>query len=562
MTEQTTDLLIVNARIRTMDAANAEAEAILVRGGEIVAVGARAAVEPLARAAPAVFDAGGRTVLPGFVDAHHHPSLIALWGGLVRVRPPAVTDIAGFQAALRVAAEGLPDGAWLVVMDWDEMLLDERRPPTRDELDEAVPDRPLLAMHYGCHRALANSRALELAGVTKESVDPVGGTIERDRKGMPSGLLVERAMSRAESLARASLIARDVRGFFERLAHHHDALLRVGITRVVDATVPTDLATLYAEAHRAGYLRVPTTIMPVSVTGWLETPWDALEGPVTGDGDAMLDYGPLKLVFDGAPACAMCLGWWQVAGASVNAMAMTIRQGSFDAMRTMLSVKPRIGAKIRSGLTLYPTEDAAAIVRAASERGFSVAIHAIGNEALDRAIAAFDANTSVLSRRNRPRIEHASFLAKSQVTRLSHLGACIVVQPHLMSLPTFASAPSVPGLRNTALRWLLDAGVHVAGSSDAPVAGFDPLDGIRSAVSRRTTRGEVYEPDQCVALEEALVMYTRAAAEAAGAGATSGTITAGKRADFVVLDCALDDVTLARARVATTILGGRVVYET
>lgn len=561
MPEQTTDLLIVNARIRTMEATDTVADAILVREGKIVAVGLRDAIAPLARALPEVFDARGRTVLPGFVDAHHHPSLIALWGGLVRVRPPIVTNVASFQAALRTASVGLPEGAWLVVMDWDEMLLDERRPPTLEELDEAVPDRPLLAMHYSCHRALANTRALELAEITKASVDPVGGTIARGRSGLPTGLLIERAMSRAESLARASLVARDPRGFFDRLAHHHHALLRVGITRVVDATVPTDLAVLYATANENGFMRVPTTIMPVSVTGWLETPWDALEGPVTGEGDTMLTYGPLKLVFDGAPACAMCLGWWQVAGASVNAMAMAIRQGSLDPMRTMLSVKPRVGAKIRSGLTLYPADDAAAIVRAASERGFSVAIHAIGNEALDRAVAAFDANTAALSRRNRPRIEHASFLAKTQVTRLADLGASVVVQPNLMSLPTFASAPSVPGLRNTALRWLLDAGVHVAGSSDAPVAGFDPLDAIRAAVSRRTTRGEVYEPDQCIALDEALVMYTRSAAEAAGSGALAGTITAGKRADFVVLDRVLDEGSLAEARVATTILGGRVVYE-
>ena len=151
--------VVLHADVRVMDSANTRAEAVAWRDGRLLAVGTQAEVEHAAGSEAQVWDAAGATVLPGFIDAHHHPALAALYNGLVRLAPPAVTDIASLQATLAAAASKLEPGRWLVAMDWDEMRLAERRPPTRAELDEAVPDRPLMALHYGCHRAVANSRA-------------------------------------------------------------------------------------------------------------------------------------------------------------------------------------------------------------------------------------------------------------------------------------------------------------------------------------------------------------------------------------------------------------------
>ena len=556
--------LYENGRILTMSraAGASEAEAMAARDGVIVAVGTARDVAAVAGADAERCDLRGQTLLPGFIDAHHHPSIVALYGALVRLVRPHVTDVASLQRALAAAAEKLAPGEWLVACDWDELNFKERRPPTRAELDEAVPDRPLFAMHYSCHRAVVNSRALELAGIDRNTASPSGGTISRGKDRVPDGLLIERAMCRAEEAARASLIAQDADGYFARLTRHHEALLAKGVTYVVDATVPTDLLTLYREGLRRGALRVPTLAFPVSTKGYLEAPWDILDGPVTGQADdELLRVGPVKLVFDGAPGCAMCLSWWQVAGSTLSAWARAAEDGSLDAVRTALSVKPRFeGTSVRTGIAIYRHDEAEAIVRAAAQRGFSVAIHAVGNEAVETALDAYAAapvNGAAALRR----IEHATFLDEPLVRRIKDSGVAVVAQPHFMSLPTYASAPSIPGLRNSPLRWLLDAGVPVAGSSDFPVAGFDPLDGVRSAMSRKTLRGHVYEGDQCVSLDEALAMYTRTAAEVCGEGATRGTLEVGKRADFVVVRGSLRRAEeLETARVVATALGGEVVF--
>ncbi|MFO0615788.1 MAG: amidohydrolase [Polyangiaceae bacterium] len=551
---------LVNADVRTLDPRSPRADSIAWRAGRILAVGARQEVEAALGAHASIEDAGGRTVLPGFIDAHQHPCIVAIYGGAIRLSPPAVHDIPSLLAALREAAARAPAGEWIVAADWDELHLAERRKPTREELDSALPDHPLLALHYSCHRAVANSRALALAGIDRHTPEPSGGTIGRGRGGEPDGLLIERGMSRVESLARASLVARDAEAYFQRLRAHHEALARVGITRVVDATVPTSLAALYREAERGGHLLVPTVMLPVSDAGWLEEPLEVLDGPRTGEGSDLLSVGPVKLVFDGAPACAMCIGWWQLAGSIVGSLAVMLRDRSLDSLRAMTSLAPRYGAKIRTGITIYPKEDADRVVRRIVERGFGVATHAVGNEAIATALGAYEACGGRLGEAAIPRLEHAQFMDRALIERVAASGAAVVTQPHFVSLPAFSSAPSIPGLKNGAVRWLLDAGVKVAGSSDFPVAGFDPLDGIRSAVTRRTARGYTLEEDQAVTLDEAIAMYTRVAAEVSGGLAVTGTLEPGKRADLVILDGALDRSTLADRRVETTVIGGRVAH--
>ncbi len=553
--------VLFNADVRTMDTRGSVAQAVAWRDGRIVAIGTQVEVERATLGEPPEslerIDAHGATVLPGFVDAHHHPSVVALYGGQVRLLPPAVTDIPSLQRALAAAAAALPPGRWLVASSWDEALLAERRPPTRAELDDAVPDRPLMAMHYTCHRALANSRALELAGIRRDTPDPPGGTIGRGPRGVPDGLLVERGMSRVETLERESLAAHDLEGFLTRLAHHHREMAAVGITRVVDATVPGDVIALYREAARRGLLTVPTILFPVSTTGYLEAPWDALSGPVTGHEEGLLRIGPVKLVFDGAPGCALCLSWLQAAGTSVRSWAMAVQRGSLDPLRTLFSIKPRLGRDVRTGIHIYSREEARALLEAATARGFAVATHAIGNAAVELAVSVYEELGAPLGQAGIPRIEHGTFLDRELVARVAGVGAAVVTQPHFMSVPSYDTTASIPGLRNAPLRWLLDAGVKVAGSSDHPVAGFAPLDGVRAAVARRTSGGHAYEPDQRIELHEAIALYTRTAAEVCGCLDECGTLEIGKRADLVVLDRSLEaNGALDSAAVRTTILGG------
>jgi hypothetical protein len=544
---------IAGADVRTMT--GGRAEAIAWRDGWIIAVGSRADV---AREAPdaEIVEARGATVLPGFIDAHHHPCIAALYGGLVRLTPPAVTDIPGIQRALAAASKELAPGRWLVAMDWDENKLAEGRRPTRAEIDDAVPDRPVFALHYSCHSALANSRALELAGIDRDTPEPSGGVIARGKNRVPDGNLFERGMSRVERLARASLVASDLEGYFTRLAEHHRALVRAGITRVVDCAVPPDLGALYREAARRGILIVPTVMFPVSATGYLEAPWDVLDGPVTGEEEGLLTVGPVKLVFDSAPVPCMCLDLTQALASVGGIIARAIRSGSLDAARTARSTRMRLErGKIRTGFPLYRRDEAEDIVRAATEAGFAVGTHAIGNEAIDFVLSTY----ARVPARGLRRIEHGTFLDTDMVKRAADLGVGITSQPAFIMHPMLGAVPAMPRLRYMPHRWLIDAGVKVAGSSDYPVAGIDPLDGIRGAVFRRTASGHVHEPDQRIDVDEAVALYTRTAAEISLAGTQSGTLEPGKRADLVILDPPLAD--LERARVRATVIGGEMVYE-
>jgi predicted amidohydrolase YtcJ len=530
---------VIVGSVRTMASARV-AEAIAFEDGVITEVGDERAVIDAAKGAR-VIDVGAATVLPGFIDAHHHIAISALYDGAVRLVPPAVTDIASLMATLREASERTPPGRWLVVTQWDESLLRERRPPTREELDAAVPDRPLFALHHTCHRGLANSRALELAGIDRQTPDPSGGAISRGSGGHPDGLLIERGMSRVEQLARADRAKADEAGILDRLAAHYRAITRVGITRLADAAVPRDLVPLFRALGARGDVLVPTHVCPVSVRGWLEEPLDALDGAGTGERDGEnLFIGPVKLVFDGAPGCSMCLSWGQALVSMARTVGLSIRRRSLDAIRTSMSIAPRLGRDVRSGIAIYQPEDASRVVRAVVEHGYSVATHALGNAAIEVALGAYASAGEALHRGGIPRLEHAGFADASQARKMADLGVAAVVQPAMLEMHMTASAARIPGLPFFPLRRLVDAGVRVVGSSDYPVHSFDPLVGIRAAISRRNAHGEVVDEGERVTLDEALAMYTRNAAEVLGCLGETGTLEVGKRADLVVID-GLDD---------------------
>lgn len=550
--------VLTNGRVRTLVRGAADAEALAFAAGKIVAVGARDEVLRASGPSARVVDIGGAAVLPGFIDAHHHVAISALYGGCLSLVPPRVTDIASLQSVLAAAAAELAPGRLLVATAWDETALRERRAPTRAELDDAVPDRPLFMLHHTCHRGLANSRALELAGIDGKTPDPPGGLISRGPGGVPDGLLIEQGMSRVESLARAELAKTDALGVLERIAAHHRALARAGITRVVDTAVPPELLAIYRESARRGDLIVPTHACPVSMMGWLEPPLDVLDGPRTGEGDDTLTIGPVKLVFDGAPGCSMCLSWGQVLGGSLRSLGLAVRYGTLDPVRTALSVEPRVGRWVRTGIAIYRQEEASKVVFAAVERGFAVATHALGNAAIEVALSAYEAAGSSLGRAGVPRIEHAAFADRALAARMAAVGAAAVVQPAMIEMHMYENAARIPGLPFFPLRWLAEAGVRLVGGSDHPVHTFDPLVALRTAVTRKNARGVVVDEEQRLTLDEALAMYTRDAAEVIGRGAQCGTLERGKRADLVIVDDWSE--TLARARVRATIIAGRLVH--
>lgn len=544
---------VVHGRVRTLDPARPVAEAVLWESGRLTAVGPRTRVMEAAPRGAEVIDVGAAAVLPGFVDAHHHVAISALYDGAVRLVPPAVTDVASLQSALAAAARTSSPDRWLVATHWDETVLRERRAPTRHELDAAVPDRPAFLLHHTCHRALANTRALELAGIGRHTPDPDGGEISRGAGGVPDGLLVERAMSRVEQLARADRLQVDAGGVLDRMAAHYRAMARSGITRVCDTAVPLDLLDVFRALAARGDVLVPTHACPVSMRGWLTEPIDALDGACSGESvGPNLRIGPVKLVFDGAPGCSMCLTWGQSLVAVARTLALTLRHRNLDAARTAMSIAPRYGRAVRSGIALYDRDGGARVVRAVVERGYGVASHALGNAAIDVALDAYAAAGRMLSRGGVPRIEHAAFAEARQARLMADLGIAAVVQPAMLEMPMAASAARIPGLPFFPLRRLASAGVMLVGSSDYPVHTFDPLVAVRAAMQRRNAHGDVIDPEERLDLDEILAAYTRDAAAVLGCADETGTLAVGKRADVVVVE-GLED---AAPRVARTFVAG------
>ena len=554
-----------NAVVHTLVDGAPTAEAIAWRDGKIVAVGDEKSVREAAGGDARSIDLDGRVVTPGFVDAHHHLMAAVVGASSIDFSGEAPLTIGDVVTRIREASSQLPPESWVLASGYDEHVLAERRHPTRDDLDAAGITNPVLLMHYTHHEGIVCSRGLKVLGIDRHSSAPQGGIIVKDSKGEPNGRLVETAVSRAAQLAERSLIARDELGVLLRMKTYQDRLFEHGITRICDPTVPLETELLYGRARNEGHLDLPVVMMPIGSEGVLVPPWDRVSGPPTGEGPEDLRRGPLKLFFDGGNRCALCMTAGQALRAAASLIRNAIRVGSLGMLRTSQDVTPHWGPdrRLRTGVTYMSRDESRKLVQAACERGFAVAVHALGNEAVSRALDALGHARAQHRDVPPPRIEHASIITSDLASRAADLGVMVVSQPQFLELPIFDSMPKIPGFRMMAHRTLLDAGVHVAGSSDAPVTGFDPLAAMRAAVRRRTRSGAVLQEREAITPVEALRMYTREAAHAAGSLDVAGTLEPGKRADLSVLshDPTSGVDALERARVVQTVLAGETVFD-
>lgn len=546
--------LIFCSNIRTLSGHSGDA--LAVDAGRIRAIGSRAALAARYPDATSV-DLGVRTLVPGFIDPHHHLSMRCALETGVDCRPRVAPTLDALLTRLRDASHALEPGAWVVGFGYDELALGERRHPTRDDLDAACPKHPVLLFHYSCHEIVASSLALSLAGIGEATPEPAGGSHERDRRGRLTGRLVEAALCPVERLGVPDRLARSAEAVLARLDAVQDELLAVGITHLADPTVPSEMHELYRRALAASRLRVGVTAMPVSELGYLRPGWDAVErGPRTGEGSELYRAGPLKLIFDGASRCAMCASSAEIVRISLAGVGGALRARRLDGLRTLTDTQPRrVDGRWKTGISFLEGRAARELVARATDAGFSLAMHAIGNAATDEVLAAVVAARSKIRDVPPPRIEHATFLRPDQPRRIADAGIAVVTQPGFVRLPAFDLVRMPGPFATLPLRALIDAGVCVSGSSDAPVIDFDPLAAMRSAVDRRTASGAVLDASQAITPLEALRLYTENAARVCGELELRGTLAPGKRADFVVLSA--DPVTqLASARVEQTWVGG------
>ena len=472
--------LLVNATVLTQDDSLPVAQALAVKDGRIVEVGGSDEILWLREDEYEVIDLEGRTVIPGFVDPHNHFSIAALEVFWPDCR--TADSVEALQALLVRAAADTPAGEWVRGVGYDHGRLPGRRHPTRADLDAAVADRPVLLMHYSHHQAVANSRALAAAGITRATPDPPGGEIARDKAGEPTGLLFERAIGTVETASRAGWEARFVDVAREASLRYAE----LGLTTIQDAAVTPAMARRYAEARAAGALAIDVAEVRVGSTGWFDPPDDAAPG------------APVKLFADGGYRCAM-----------------------------------RMGDRV-TGFLFYERDALAARMVAAWRSGRGVVCHALGNRGVENAVGAIeDALEREPAGRGRVRVDHAMFLDRALLTRLVDLGVWVVVQPSFI-WDHGGSSPS-PELMLRPFATARAAGLRQAFSSDYPCGENSPLLGIQAAVTRRTRHGEPSGLEEALAAGDALRAYTLDAARAAGLEADRGSLVAGKRADFLVL---------------------------
>jgi predicted amidohydrolase YtcJ len=500
-----------------MDPALGEPDVMVIGNGRITAVGAR----DLLRRFPGIIvdDLGGRTLVPGFIDAHNHLSIAALhplWADL-----SGVTGIEGLQQALLRQAARQPAERWLRGVGWDETTAGVL--PARRDLDALGLDRPIIVVHYSLHQCVVSSRGLDELHIGRRTPDPQGGTIGRGADGEPTGLLIERAWSDAH--ARSMAAYRDADRWGELIAARARVLLGDGITCVHDAACSPSAEDVYHALDAGGTLPISVLLMPHAEAILTPPAAQRLEGPRTGEGDEQLRVGPVKLFADGGIAPAIDA---RVAG----------QRATFGVQFTDLSEQ---------------------MVQAVA-RGFRVAVHAMGNAGLAATLAAFARAARVRpDEDHRFRVEHATLASPAQLREMAALGAIGVVQPgfvhhmgRLVEHLTFDEEIWLP------FGALARAGVPLAASSDDPCAMHAPVSTAAYGVTRRTGSGSVLGAEQSLSYEDWLRAYTAGAAYAGGQEHERGTLTPGKRADLVVLDGALDPA--HPPRVVQTWVGGTQVH--
>jgi predicted amidohydrolase YtcJ len=527
---------IVNAKVWTGDAAQPWAEAVLIRGSEISLVGSNAQVQRAASSGSERIDAGGRLVVPGFIDTHVH----FVEGGMqlasvqlrdARTREQFVTRIQQFAATV-------PEGTWILGGGWDHTLWGGEL-PTRDWIDAVTQRHPVWVNRLDGHMALANSAALAAAGVTRATREVDGGEIVRAADGEATGVLKDNAMALVDKVVPTPAPALLDRALAEAMR----AVNANGVTSIHHMGSWGDLE-VFARAARAGTLttRIYAAVPLADWSKLNETVQARTYGGADGRGNDWLRIGLLKGFVDGS------LG-----------------------SHTAAFHQPFDDAPADRGLLVNTPENLYAWISGADRAGLHVAVHAIGDRAntllLDTYARIAQENGA---RDRRLRVEHAQHLRSEDIPRFSQLGVIASMQPYHLSDDGRWAEPLIGKRIATtyAFRDLLDHEARLAFGSDWPVAPATPLEGIYAAVTRRTLddkNPEGWVPQQKISVAEALHSYTTDAAFASYEESRKGVLAAGYLADLVMLDrdlFAIPPPQIREAKVVMTIVGGRIVAGT
>ncbi|MGI5839340.1 MAG: amidohydrolase [bacterium] len=531
------ELVFVNGNVITVDDAQPKAQAVAVRDGKIIAVGDNAAADECINPATEVIDLKGKTLLPGFNDSHLH--LIFTGVNQMQVNPGGCRSIAEMSELVREKAATEPPGQWIVGHGWDQNLFREGRFPARYDLDLVAPHHPVAIARTCGHVIVVNSRALEIAGITKETPNPAGGEIERDPEtGEPTGLLRENAgklVSRFYSPWSYDLAKKAL-----RLASAQ--AIAAGLTSVTtdDARFIggyRDCLRLYREFWDSGTPMVRTYQL-IAVNEL-----DALlaDGLKTGHGDDKVKVGAIKIFQDGG------LGG-----------------------RTAWLREPYDSAPDTCGVPIYPQPDLDNLLAGVHGAGMQAAIHAIGDAAVDSCLEAIGKAQAAAPRPDpRHRIVHYDILDEGILRRSVELGIVADIQPLFVAMNGKYVVSHLGEARAKLTypwRTIVGRDIPCGGGSDSPVVSFNPLTGIWSAVTRHadySKESEAFLPGEKLTVMEAIKLYTAGSAYTTFEEGSKGTLTPGKLADMVVLGADPLRILPDEIRdipVEMTVIDGKVVY--
>ncbi|GAB3200211.1 amidohydrolase [Nocardioides hungaricus] len=535
------ELLVVNAKVRTVDERDSTASAFLVRGDTVVAVGTDQTVRPVAMPDVTVVDVGGRTVIPGIIDPHNHLSLAAFEPDSVDCGPAPGTSLAEILRAVESHCRGLPESQWVRGVNFLPSAVSEQRGPTRRELDEVAPANPVFLIDVSCHQGWTNSLGLAALGIDSHRPHPPGGYIDKDRHGDPTGYLLETAAALFHAASWADYAQRDPDRAAELVARKLAEYLALGITGVGDAMVSADVAALYQRLDERG--RLPLTIQQLHHGDYFFAMQDLrrhdLVEQVRERDSARLRGGTLKVFMDpGFPD-----------GPAID--------------------KVENGCVVHRGGLFYSREQVHDLAVRAATLGIDTAIHAIGNCSIDMVLDAYETVRRGSDAGQVLRIEHAFVADPRQGERLARLGVDLVANPGVghVTGDFFDAAwrgSDQPHLRLNPVRSMMEAGARVSFGSDHPAGPLNPMRVVWAAVTRATASGRTFDVEEAVTPAQALRAITINPAHASKRGDEEGSIEVGKRANFVVLDqdpidCPTDRI--PDIRVEQTYVDGARVYE-
>lgn len=531
------ELVVFNAKVYTVDPRVPNAEAFAVRGGKFIAVGNSEQIKGLIGKGTQTIDARGMTVVPGFIDSHNHASGNTLLYEVLVGNPYEVefVTIASIVDKLRAKAKTTPADTWVEGFFFDDTKLKDKRELNVHDLDQVSTDLPVVVHHRGGHTAFYNSKALQMAGVTKSTPNIPGGTYDRDASGELNGRVTDLAMDAIDKVGKRTTYSADetMRRDREGLAYISKQFVRFGLTGV---------------CHEGGNLRA---LEEVRARGELlhRVSYEAIGAEL----EAMIRGGMTTGLGDE----------WIKLGATFEHTA----DGSFSERTMAMSVPYPGSTSGYKGNVTETQDDLNAWCERVHRAGVQLNCHANGDVAIDHVLTAYERALRLVPQPDaRPKITHCTLINDDLVRRIKAINAV----PALFTSYAYYNPDKFHFYgeelmkRCMAYRTLLDAGIHAAAGSDFDPGPFSPLMGIQGMVTRTGWNGEVWGANQRITVDEALRVNTLNGAYATREEAIKGSITAGKLADFVVLaedPHRVDPQKLKNIQVVRTVVGGLTAYK-